>query len=618
MGKKVHLRPPSVDNKTSTIAQVKLLTPNQFTVAPPISAKSEVKPPQIPAPPNLNSQPNPLMQGPPKIVGLSNRNPQKSNNLITQPPDLPRVQPNQIVLKLSENIGPTEAYTPGVSSSNTANSIEHNKSNPHQGGINLPPPLIKNNPPALKNTSPFMPSSVSPVPPLITSKDTPTPYPAPPENNHFYNLPPSVPPPLPRNEDNKFQPNTFYDPQHSVFITPELHPVENFSRPPPNPTDFCKNIPIKRERSETQPPPPLNALSQFLHPSNFKTYDQPLKTCVFSIIPKATQEISMDSTRLQHEFTSPPPLHSTSSYMTTDHKSSSLPMGSNIFSRNASEIKPNQSYCPVTIPPPKLSNENPFSMGEITQSVVGNKKCVFSVVPEVKLAVVKKPKTAEEMLAETSCEYCRGMNPSYLASCGHYYHLECLSEVAKRGSNCITCATHLDLHVFPIKTKNECQICCSYSNLTTCSCGSNYCYFCIRYGSEIMNNEMNYDCCKLLVKLRTGICINCPGCEMQRFFEDIVPISCPTHNLLCKKCWSLGVSLNQCIFGCNLSSKLEEIINCQVCRGKDKRYYGEFICPQHCLVCEECQYRGFIYSEYKNMDCVVCDSRLQKKDVAWN
>ena len=230
--------------------------------------------------------------------------------------------------------------------------------------------------------------------------------------------------------------------------------------------------------------------------------------------------------------------------------------------------------------------------------------------PPINPYVAPKPKDIFESLLDEICIICKSKNPNFVSKCEHFYHINCLMEIASQDTKCIKCQNSINLEGIEIISADSCQVCSRRHTLWACkNCMKNYCYFCIARG-------ITTECCKDISKNMKDLTTKCVGCRMNRFFSDFVPISCPDHSLLCKKCWNLGIELGRCLLGCNILFKLSEYVQCCCCHKNGTRYYGEWVCHNDCQVCEFCQVKSIINAG-DNIRCPACFWQLADKTIPW-
>ncbi|CAG9325337.1 unnamed protein product [Blepharisma stoltei] len=108
--------------------------------------------------------------------------------------------------------------------------------------------------------------------------------------------------------------------------------------------------------------------------------------------------------------------------------------------------------------------------------------------------------------------------------------------------------------------------------------------------------------------------MKCEYCEYERFESDFFPMHFgPEKEVLCKMCWNSRVASVK-------KEKIEILNECGTCEEWKHRYFGEKICPNNCIVCEDCQYRYiFMCKIQKRQDesCVFCNRALIKKEQPW-
>lgn len=258
------------------------------------------------------------------------------------------------------------------------------------------------------------------------------------------------------------------------------------------------------------------------------------------------------------------------------------------------------------LPPPPLPGKL-FEMGQGFKTLGTQNHNIISII--------KPRKDLFQTLQDENCEYCKQNQPDYLSPCKHYYHINCLFSLANENSACVKCREPFNFTFFQKPDKNLCQICKNTLNLCACdTCQKKLCYFCIC--TQRQSKEID-DCCNHTLLKSKEISVKCPGCEKNRWFGDIVPIPCDIHNLLCKMCWNLNINLGRCILGCQLAANLGDYIECSLCGETEIKYYGDFICPQRCSVCNECQMRTLIFTSYKDPACPSCYSQLEPKTTKW-
>ena len=181
--------------------------------------------------------------------------------------------------------------------------------------------------------------------------------------------------------------------------------------------------------------------------------------------------------------------------------------------------------------------------------------------------------------------------------------MKCLLD---NNGNC-TCGTAPDILGLPVKKIGGCSVCSSNSNIIACKgCQTLYCYLCVA------SKELT-GCCAWIRKNLENEYTECPGCLGITRFCDIVPLKCQEHELLCKKCWNLGVACGKCIFGCELACKAGFYCHCNSCDKNEIQFFGEFYCP-NCQVCDVCQNRYMIFNEQARdpYKCVNCDRDLSR------
>ena len=211
------------------------------------------------------------------------------------------------------------------------------------------------------------------------------------------------------------------------------------------------------------------------------------------------------------------------------------------------------------------------------------------------------------------CPRCLQFDCDFVSECGHFYHISCLSWTYFYYQACVVCNTELSLPFFETLDKSLCRTCKNQNNLLNCSeCFCSYCYKCLI-------NKKTSECCQKLKVNLNNYFTTCPGCLYERSYNDLVPITCGNHSLLCKKCWSLCILNKKCILECESSYFGGIYCKCESCDCIEIKYHGELVCPNNCSLCELCVINQSMKqnSLKQQPSCVYCGNNLIPKTTNW-
>ena len=387
-----------------------------------------------------------------------------------------------------------------------------------------------------------------------------------------------MPPPIAQGFNTNIYTPQLYNDMISNTLSPEN--LQQFSRPPPlniPPPIITKESSVPILQNNIIRPPPINVFNNNPDPL------PPLINELFNygnLPPPINEPFNYANP--------PPPINEPLNY------ANSPPPINEPFNYVNSPPPINELFNHPNTPPPLLNRQ--YS-GTITPPPLEN--------PLIKSQIIQDIYTA---LSNEECEICEKPNPNYISKCGHYFHISCLSTSE---NFCVVCKTDLNLKIFNKKPQDSCNVCGNEFSLFSClECHKNSCFFCI-------TEKKVKNCCISLTKQLKTLQQKCPGCQHLRNLNDLVPISCKTHSLLCKKCWNLGKSLKACIICSEMHENFTEYVNCKNCGDSEIKYYGEYICMNNCLICEHCQTLFIIANQKSPKTCVVCNEKMIKKVSAW-
>ncbi|OMJ76591.1 hypothetical protein SteCoe_24000 [Stentor coeruleus] len=259
---------------------------------------------------------------------------------------------------------------------------------------------------------------------------------------------------------------------------------------------------------------------------------------------------------------------------------------------NTSMTPPNSNYGTQQIsnpppiinpPPPPIINPPPFNappplIGGISSLTLPPQlinKTPSNIEPPPPINIPKFD------LAKELCVYCKQSGVQLiLPDCYHLCHLFCYVE----NNKCPECKGEERIIEIPyVVDMKKCALCRVESNLLACfNCEKQYCFICV-------NNKTIEGCCDNIKNSLDKYKSSCPGCFYTIGYDNFVPIKCKEHDALCKKCWNLSVAIGKCIIGCEIENSMAYYCHCEACDENEIKYFGEFVCPNNCEVCDFCQ-----------------------------
>jgi hypothetical protein len=233
------------------------------------------------------------------------------------------------------------------------------------------------------------------------------------------------------------------------------------------------------------------------------------------------------------------------------------------------------------------------------------------------------------LTVDSFCIKCLYLTDESILSCSHRLHSKCLQKHFL--TNCPECNKAI---------KKPCFICKALKPNTS-SCPSNKCFLChqclVMFSFSLdQQDQSSFSCsCNFIIKINE-ITLKCIKCNLPRFLQDFVIVSCPdNHEFLCKACWarhldslrektkSMELTKRTCPWNQMKISKISEVIYkilmiyCVACRKENCRFYGEFVCLDNCLVCVDCQIKNNKKRRDSQESCASCMRKMVKKDCQW-
>ncbi|CAG9318065.1 unnamed protein product [Blepharisma stoltei] len=117
------------------------------------------------------------------------------------------------------------------------------------------------------------------------------------------------------------------------------------------------------------------------------------------------------------------------------------------------------------------------------------------------------------------------------------------------------------------------------------------------------------------IKIQLPISMKCAYCENDRYESDFFPMHYGAEKeIICKMCWNTSAIAAE-------GEKIEIKNKCSTCEEWKHRYFGDQVCPNNCIVCQDCQYSYIFICKIrgkKEETCVCCDRKLVKKSQPWH
>lgn len=227
-------------------------------------------------------------------------------------------------------------------------------------------------------------------------------------------------------------------------------------------------------------------------------------------------------------------------------------------------------------PPPILTAPPPITGPSLTLP-----SYLLNPPPQVKIEAPPIVNSPKPDFSIELCVYCKQIGVQLiLPNCYHLCHLHCYVEDNK----CPECKGEERVVEIPyVVDMEKCAICRVTSNLLNCfECGKKYCFICV-------SNKIQEGCCGDIKNSLDKYKRSCPGCLYTIGYDNFVPIRCKEHDTLCKKCWNLGVAVGKCVMGCELECSMAYYCHCDACDENEIKYFGDFVCPNNCEICDFCQ-----------------------------
>lgn len=200
----------------------------------------------------------------------------------------------------------------------------------------------------------------------------------------------------------------------------------------------------------------------------------------------------------------------------------------------------------------------------------------------------------KKYLDSLTCEECQNVDIDLiLLECRHSYHISCFYQYCKK------CDAPRTVTTKPLIDPKICFICSSASNIIHCeTCQTPYCFLCV-------NHKVLPDCCKPILQKLSQYSTQCPGCEFTLPYSEFCQVKCKSHDLLCIKCWNLGVIRNLCVLGCEIKLNLAKRCLCAICQESKPAYLDSKKC-ENCEVCLDCQWTHNFSQPNENFTCAKC------------
>lgn len=528
-------------------------------MADPNQGRNQYPPRNMHQPPNLNYTPDY----------------QAYNNPYQSTPQYPKY--NQTIYQQPPNISSSSYYQ------NTSSSFSA-----------IPPPINSYNaPPSIGQTNPIS-SQYGQPPPIGGGMNT---------SNSIYGQPPPIvstqygqPPPIGGTQYGQPPPigGAQYGQPPSIGGTQYGQPPPiggtQYSQPPPiGGTQYSQPPPIGgTQYGQPSPigstqygqPPPISytnsSANQFSLPPTITTpsFAPPPQISAFSPQPPPISSGNM-------QFTPPPPISSGNMQFSPTPP---IVTGNPPVITGANSFAPPPPINSLFIPPPPP----PINLGPSL------------IAPPPQIILQEKFDISTE-----KCVFCseQGVN-LILPDCYHLCHLLCYL----KSKICTKCddGAEKKIDIPYVVDMEKCAFCRDKSNLLMCKeCKKQYCFICV-------SNKKLENCCDSITKTLEDYKNECPGCLCTMSYKNFIAFRCKDHDVLCKKCWNISFTKEKCVMGCELPIPMAYYCLCDACDKMQIKYFGDFVCPDDCQVCDSCQTIQFLRccKDKKDPICAICNNNL--------
>ncbi|OMJ81317.1 hypothetical protein SteCoe_18240 [Stentor coeruleus] len=523
-----------------------------------------------------------------------------------------------------ENPSQYSNYYQGISQQNPPNiTTSSNYRNPN------PPPISGyNQPPSISNYNQPPPISGYNQPPSISNYNPPpsiNTYNPPPSMNN-YNPPPQIStynPPPPINTYNPPPPINTYNPPPQINTYNSPPPINTYNPPPQ--IGSANNIGFQYPK-----PPPI-----YTNPSNQISNPPPIMTnssiSKFGTIQPISSTTLSPPPQINTSNIAPPPIINTS----TPQFSTIQPISSTTFPPpqiNTSNIVPPQintsnivhpqiNTSNISSPPIIASQNMPFQpppninfgssqFAPPPPIITGNSSFISSPPPISNISpIIPPPPTIilqEKMnLSTEKCVFCseQGVN-LILPDCLHLCHLPCYIKYKV----CAKCNDGVEkkIEIPYVVDMQKCAFCRDNTNLLMCKeCNKQYCFICV-------SSKKLEKCCESITTNLDDYKTQCQGCLCIMSYKNFISLKCKDHDVLCKKCWNISFTKEKCVMGCKLPISMGYYCLCEGCDKMQIKYFGDFVCPDNCMVCDSCQTMQFLRccKDKKDPICAICNNNL--------